>query len=128
MLDYDNDGIDDIWEQEQVGSVDLLPDTIDGDYDDDGLPDVAEYVLDYDPAAVSGDFLTSGYWNATNLNFIVSFDSSSSRTYVLEFKNDLLAPGDWDVRSIEPGVDGISAVSQPVTDTNGFFRVQVFAP
>jgi arylsulfatase A-like enzyme len=127
-VDYDGDGINDIWEQQKVGRVDLLPAPGDGDYDDDGLSDVVEYILDTDPQIGNAEFGLLGQYDGNSNEFVVAFDSISSRTYVMEHKSDLMSPADWQVLDILNGLDANTELSYPVSSSNGFFRVRVYAP
>jgi arylsulfatase A-like enzyme len=125
-IDSDGDGIDDIWEQQRMGRIDLLDET--GDYDLDGLTDVTEYILDSDPQVVSPPFLLSGSYDGNLLEYIVSFDSLSSRTYVAEHKPDLLAAADWEVMDVLIGIDASTELAYPIVSSNGFYRIRVYAP
>lgn len=47
MLDEDEDGIDDDWEMDQFGNKTTATST--SDYDEDGFPDLSEYLAGTDP-------------------------------------------------------------------------------
>lgn len=126
ILDEDDDGMNDIWEQRRAGGTGLL--TATGDYDHDGLLDITEYILDYDPTVSSQDFMCEGLLDADNLNFVVRFNATNSRIYRIEFKPDLLSPDAWQLLEQRTGVNGLNTFQMPANATNGFFRVQVQLP
>jgi arylsulfatase A-like enzyme len=125
-VDYDGDGLGDTWEQEQMGRTDLLDEA--GDYDLDGLTDATEYILDYNPQVASLPFLLTSLYDGNLHEFVVSFDSSSSRTYVMEHSADLASATDWQVTDVLTGLDAVAQRAYPITDSNAFFRVRVYAP
>ncbi|MBI9021007.1 MAG: hypothetical protein JEZ10_07120, partial [Verrucomicrobia bacterium] len=126
VVDADDDGINDTWEQRRAGGTGLL--TATGDYDDDGLLDITEYILDYDPLVSDQDFTCSGEWDVQNLNFVVSFNATNSRNYRVEYKSDLLSTNGWQLLSLKTGSNGLQTFESTAEDNNGFFRVQVYVP
>lgn len=126
VIDDDDDGINDIWEQRRAGGTGIL--TATGDYDHDGLLDITEYILDYDPLVSSQDFTCDSAVDVENLNFVIRFNATNSRIYRVEYKPDLLFPGTWQVLSQQTGLNGLNTFSAPTDATNGFFRIQVLVP
>jgi arylsulfatase A-like enzyme len=124
-FDYDDDRISDVWEQDTVGGMDLLSMT--SDYDGDGILDIEEYILDFDPTSPDSPFAASIIWNSGN-SVDIRFGSKASRNYLVQFTSDLTA-SEWMTLNYEVGTDGVFNFNDdPQGSTRGFYKVQVFLP
>jgi hypothetical protein len=87
LEDNDGDGMDDGWEQQHGGDL-LLGDNSDGDT----MDNISEFIADTIPTNGASVFMVS---TATiGSPFEISFDSSASRDYALEYTEDLVG-GLW---------------------------------
>lgn len=87
MLDSDEDGLPDAWEIEMFGSITASDGT--GDYDDDGLTDMEEYLTGTDPDnAASG--LRGGMPSPTPGTNTITWTSAANRTYQIDYSTNLL--------------------------------------
>ena len=124
-IDYDGDQIDDVWEQETVGSTGVM--TLTSDHDGDGILDVDEYVLDFDPTSPEQPFAASIVWNDVD-SVDIRFGSKSSRNYLVQYCNDL-ASGVGTSLVVQAGNDGVLSLNDdPLAARSGFYRVEVFVP
>jgi hypothetical protein len=126
IIDDDDDGMNDTWEQRRAGGTGLL--TATGDHDGDGLLDITEYILDSDPRAGSQDFTCEGAFDVRNLNFVVSFNATNSRMYRVEYKPDLRSSAAWQVLEQITGVNGLNTFRSSGGTEKGFYRIQVLLP
>ncbi len=125
-FDYDDDNISDVWEQEKVNSTNILSQN--GDNDGDGILDPDEYFLDFDPTVADPPFAAGIAWNSGTSEFDISFDSKSSRQYLVQFRETLSVANSWESVDLASGIDGISMVGHSGGANSGFYRVQVFVP
>lgn len=122
-IDYDDDGISDVWEQEKASAMNVLSPT--GDNDGDGILDIDEYALDYDPTVEEPRFTANVVWNSGN-DVDISFGSKATRKYVVQFSSDL---SEWTTLSSASGNNAVFNLNDdPQGSTRGFYKVQVFAP
>ncbi len=120
--DRDYDGIPDVWENLNCGSVTgCVADAQTGDGDDFVYLD--EYILDYDPA-VSNMPLTLAMDGPTT---IVVGSTTNSRLYEAEYIEDLTS-GSWSPLASGPGSNGVYTATDPDTATNRHYRVRVRVP
>jgi hypothetical protein len=79
--DADGDGIPDAWELQMAGDTTTLNGT--GDYDGDGVSDLAEYYADTQPRSASDNLHLSAFARAGATN-AVSWPAKSTRLYQIE--------------------------------------------
>lgn len=125
-IDFDHDGINDVWEQDKVGSMDIL--NLTGDYDGDGILDPDEYLLDYDPNVPESPFSVKIHWNSGTGKFEISFDSKNTRRYVVQFAEALSSATSWESVNLAAGNNGPFTFSHSGGASRGFYKVQVFLP
>jgi arylsulfatase A-like enzyme len=124
-FDFDDDSISDLWEQEKVSATNVL--SLTSDNDGDGILDIDEYVLDFDPTVAEPAFAASIAWTSGN-SVDVSFGSKTTRGYLVQFCSDLSAP-DWIALNYELGNDGFYSFNDdPQGAASGFYKVKVFVP
>ena len=122
MKDSDNDGMDDDWEVAYFGN--LSRDGT-GDFDGDGMTDLAEFVAGTDPTN-QGSVLKVMTLNPLNLpGTRVLWSAEPGKRYQVQFKNSISDPGWIDLAS--PVVASITTGSV-VDSSNGlsaqrFYRV-----
>ncbi|NLX25725.1 MAG: PKD domain-containing protein [Lentisphaerae bacterium] len=118
--DADSDRMDDFWEQEYFGGLDRDGA---GDYDADGLLDLAEYISGTDPTDVASSF-TATVGGPDSGGFVADWTSVEGRTYSVFWSPAL----DTDFELLQ---DGIEYPQNSYTDTvhsaesAGFYQIGV---
>jgi hypothetical protein len=96
-----------------------------GDNDGDGILDIDEYALDYDPTVEEPRFTANVVWNSGN-DVDISFGSKATRKYVVQFSSDL---SEWTTLSSASGNNAVFNLNDdPQGSNRGFYKVQVFVP
>jgi YD repeat-containing protein len=124
VTDTDNDGMADAWELAFFGNRDRDGT---GDFDTDGMSDVAEFLAGTLPNNASSLLRLEQTVTNTLVQTTVSWQSVGGKTYRVQFKNSLSDPGWNDL----PGDVTASGAISLKTDTTTvgqpqrFYRVQV---
>ena len=124
IVDSDNDGMDDAWEL--LHFMDLSRDGA-GDFDQDGMSDLAEFLAGTLPNVSSSLLRLLQTVTNTLVQTTVNWQSISGKTYRVQFKNSLDDSGWNDL----PGDVTATGATASKTDTTSigqsqrFYRVQV---
>jgi len=124
--DQDDDGIPDAVETAWCGgATNCTPEEPTGDGDIYGYLD--EYLLDYDPAVSNQPFEVESI--AVQSPVTLQFEATNSRVYTLEFSTNLVEVQPWQVlESALPGSNGVmSVIDTNEADQRGY-RLQVHVP
>ncbi|MEM7392021.1 MAG: thrombospondin type 3 repeat-containing protein [Verrucomicrobiota bacterium] len=127
--DSDNDCIPDAWELKAVGNLTSL--TIDGDFDNDGFSDYAEYVADTDPNDVNSLLRISQYQHPGSTS-IVTWASRPTRHYFIEQTDSLTNVLSWADSGLglqlpDPGTETARAFQDSMVDRR-YIRIRPIIP
>jgi hypothetical protein len=125
-IDFDDDGINDVWENERAGGTSLL--SLGGDYDQDGVLDIDEFAFDFDPLVGNRDFAFNLDWDPITSRYIIRFPSLTTRKYLVEYSPDLSEISPWEELSRATGINGDYTLSHEWEEDTGFYRIQVYIP
>lgn len=125
--DTDLDGIPDYWEYDRYGQLDVLNAT--GDWDNDGVSDVDEYLADTDPTDAD-DYLTITDFQISGTTNWVTWPVKTTRLYTLEYTTALSNGASWVSGSsfIPPSGPDVTEAIPGVTDSARFYRVKAAPP
>jgi hypothetical protein len=120
--DSDTDGLPDAWEIENFTNLDQNGS---GDFDHDGVTNLAEYIIGSDPNnASSGQPLTS--IAPTSGGFVFSFPTISGRIYQPKVSPDLTT---WSALGPQITGDGTTkSATDPTTGPKRFYRLTISLP
>ena len=124
IVDIDGDGIDDAWEADRFGT---LTNEACGDNDNDGFSNGDEYAADTNPTNAASFFEVEAFCRMAGC--AVSFLSTNSRVYIVQWVPDLLPGNTWS--NLNPALAGTNGLLL-ITDTNDVlnrtYRVRVSTP
>ena len=120
--DADGDGLPDVWEQHYFGGpTNAVPGA---DPDGDGFTTFQEYITVTDPTDPASHFRIMSIDGRSGIT--VSFPSSSSRLYQLQYTDDLTDTNGWtDHPPAHPGSDTATGLIDSTTRSNRSYRVNV---
>ncbi len=130
-LDTDADGMDDVWERENFGTLGSAG--VGTDADGDGQTDAAEYIAGTDPQSKADYFRILGHTVDGGLNNVtLEFSSSETRRYRIEHTTQLTG-GVWSDSPLgefspDSGVRTTRSFSLPASVPMRFFRVKAILP
>ena len=122
--DTDEDFIDDTWEAQFFGSADRDGT---GDFDSDGQSDLAEFLSGTDPTDAKSQLRVTGGSTLDESGFTIEWDSTSGKTYQVQYKENLNDPTWFNLGSqiVALGETATRIDPDANTSTNRFYRVIV---
>lgn len=127
VTDSDDDGISDAWERSRTKSLSVL--SAASDFDQDGIPDQAEYQLDTNPTVADAPFAITRIEKLAGVNSVeLEWPGSPLRVYDIEAKPEI-GDANWIYLGTVPGMGGTNTVQAvEAGPPRAFFRINVRLP